>query len=93
MNFFLITLFLILNLIIVLNFKIIEKKLILFDNPDGRLKKHLKPVSLLGGTIILFNFYLSVFFLNLFNFNHLIFNSEFVYIIILLSNNLSSISI
>ena len=73
------------NLIIVFHFETIEKKLIFLDNPDGKLKQHRKPISLLGGTIILFNFYLSFFCLNLFNLNDLIFNTEFIYIIILLS--------
>ena len=68
------------NLIIFLKFEIISKNFI-FDKPDGKLKKHSKPTSLIGGLIILINIYLIVFLklLNLDNF----FDDKFVYFITL----------
>ena len=43
------------NLLIFLNFKDLTNYLSFFDKPDGKLKKHKKPVSLVGGLIILIN--------------------------------------
>ena len=69
------------NLIIFLKFEIISKNFIFFDKPDGKLKKHSKPTSLIGGLIILINIYLIVFFLKLLNLDNF-FDDKFVYFII-----------
>ena len=37
------------NIIFLLFFENISKSLSIIDKPDGKLKKHTKPVSLLGG--------------------------------------------
>ena len=68
-----------------INFKRIEKKIFIFDRPDKKLKKHRRPVSLLGGSIILINLYLIIFSLKLLNLENSIFDENFTYIIILLS--------
>ncbi len=87
MEFFYLTIFFfIFNFLIFLNFDILEKKLVFLDKPDSKLKKHKQPVSLLGGLILLLNFYLIIFIFKFFNLNDLFFNSEFSYIIILLSS-------
>ena len=59
------TFFLIANLFIFFNFDFLKKNIRIFDNPDHILKRHKKKTSLLGGTILLFNFFL-FFFLNFF---------------------------
>ncbi len=53
-----------LNLFIVINIKNISKFINLYDFPDNRLKTHKKKISLIGGTIVMFN----IFFLLLINF-------------------------
>ena len=58
--FYLISFFFLLNFLIFLNFQIIEKKIPVFDKPDKKLKKHKRKISLLGGTILLFNLYFVV---------------------------------
>ena len=63
--FFLISIFFVFNFLIMINFKRIEKKIFIFDRPDKKLKKHRRPVSLLGGSIILINLYLIIFSLKL----------------------------
>ena len=82
---FLIIFFVFFNLLIFLNFEALQKKLVFVDKPDQKLKKHKNPVSLLGGLILLINFYLIIFILKIFNLNDLIFNTQFIYIIIFLS--------
>ena len=85
MSIFLLSFFLFLfNLIIFLKFEIISKNFIFFDKPDGKLKKHSKPTSLIGGLIILINIYLIVFFLKLLNLDNF-FDDKFVYFIITLT--------
>ena len=59
----LITFVLLFNFFIFFNFSKISKSLNFFDKPDGNLKKHKHPVSLLGGSLILVNIYLITFFL------------------------------
>ena len=50
MEILLLSLFIILfNLIIYLKFENISKNFIIFDKPDGKLKKHKEPVSIIGG--------------------------------------------
>ena len=49
----LITFVLLFNFFIFFNFSKISKSLNFFDKPDGNLKKHKHPVSLLGGSLIL----------------------------------------
>ena len=83
-NFFLIIFFFLLNLFIFLNFTKIEKIINISDKPSGELKKHKKPVSLLGGFIILLNFYLIFISFNFLNLENLIFNQKFIYILIIL---------
>ena len=85
MEIFFIFLFIFLvNLIIYLKFEKISENLIFFDQPDGKLKKHSKPVSLIGGLIILINLYLIIFFFKILNLDNLIFQNNFVYAFILL---------
>jgi len=85
MEFFFLTLFIFLfNLVIYLKFEIISKNFIFIDKPDGKLKKHSKPASLIGGLIILINLYLITFFLKLLNLSNSIFDNNFVYMLILL---------
>ena len=59
------TFFLITNLFIFFNFDFLKDKIKIFDKPDNILKKHKKKTSLLGGTILIFNFLL-FFFLSFF---------------------------
>ena len=59
------TFFLITNLLIFFNFDFFKNNIKIFDKPDNILKKHKKKTSLLGGTILIFNFLL-FFFLNFF---------------------------
>lgn len=73
------------NLTIYLKFEKISENLIFFDQPDGKLKKHLKPVSFIGGLIILVNLYLIVFFLKMLDLDNSIFENNFLYAFILLS--------
>ena len=73
------------NLIVFLKFETISQTLTFFDKPDGKLKKHSKPVSLIGGLVILINLYLIIFSLNLFNYKNLFFENNFVFGLILLS--------
>lgn len=80
--FFFITVF---NLIVFFKFEIISQNLTFFDKPDGKLKKHLKPVSLIGGLIILINLYLIIFFLSLLNIKNFAFENNFIFGFILLS--------
>ena len=72
------------NLIIFLKFENISKNFIFFDNPDGKLKKHKKSVSIIGGLIILINLYLIIFFLNIISLDNVIFENNFSYIILTL---------
>ena len=86
MNIFLLFLLLILfNLILYLKIDFISNFFVLFDKPNRKLKRHLKPVSLVGGSIILVNLYLITFFLKLIDINNSIFEDNFVYAFILLS--------
>ena len=72
------------NLLIYIKFDTISENFIFFDKPDGKLKKHSKPVSLIGGLIVLINLYLITFFLNLLNLNESFFKDNFIYGFILL---------
>ena len=60
--FFLILFIFLFNLILYLKFNNISQNFIFFDKPDGKLKRHSKPISLIGGLIILVNLYLITFF-------------------------------
>ena len=73
------------NLIIYVKFETIASNFIFFDKPDGKLKKHRKPTSLVGGLIILINLYLIIFFLKLFNLENSIFTGNYAYAVIILS--------
>lgn len=73
------------NFLILSNFDRISKIPLFLDNPDGKLKQHKHPISLLGGLIILLNLYLIIFLFKLLNLDNLIFSGEFLYVIILLS--------
>ena len=74
MNIFYLTLLIFLfNLIIYLKFNLISKFFSIVDKPDRKLKRHSKPVLLIGGLIILINFYLIIFFLKLMNIDNSIF--------------------
>ncbi len=73
------------NIIVFLKFDQISQNLIFFDKPDGKLKKHLKPISFIGGLIILINLYLIVFFLSFLNSENFAFENNFMFGFILLS--------
>ena len=73
------------NLIVFFKFETISQNLAFFDKPDGKLKKHLKPVSFNGGLIILINLCLIIFFLELLNFKNSVFENNFMFGFILLS--------
>ena len=72
------------NLLIYLKFESLNLRLNFFDNPDGRLKKHSKPVSLVGGLIILINIYLIVFLINLLNLESLLFEKNYLFLFLFL---------
>ena len=73
------------NLIIFFKFETVSKNFIFFDKPDGQLKKHKRPISLIGGLIILINLYLIIFFFKVLNFNDFFFEDKFIYFIVILS--------
>ena len=50
-----------LNLFLVINIKNISKFINLYDFPDKRLKTHKKKISLIGGTIVMFNIFFLLF--------------------------------
>ena len=84
MNIFFLTLFIFLiNLVFYLKFNLISK-LAFFDNPDGKLKRHSKPTSLIGGLVILINLYLIIFLLKIFDIENSIFENHFIYFFITL---------
>ena len=72
------------NLIIFFKFENLKNNFTIFDKPDGKLKKHKKPVSIIGGLIILLNLYLIIFFLKILNLDNIIFENNFSYIILIL---------
>lgn len=74
----------VLNFFIFLYFEKISKFFIFFDKPDGKLKKHKNPVSIIGGLIIILNLYLIIFSLEILDTNNLIFEDNFSYIILIL---------
>ena len=84
--FFIILFITLLNLSIFLNFESISKNLVFFDKPDGKLKNHKDPVSIMGGLIILINLYLISFIIKILNLDDLIFNSNFLNIILILGS-------
>ena len=73
------------NFIIYLKFETIAAKFIFFDKPDGKLKKHKNPISLIGGFIVLINLYLIIFFLKLLHLENSIFTGNYAYAVIILS--------
>ena len=73
------------NLIIFFKFENLINNFTIFDKPDGKLKKHKKPVSIIGGLIILLNLYLIIFFLKILDLDNTIFENNFSYIILILS--------
>ena len=86
MNIFYLILFIILfNFILYIKFDSISSSFALYDKPDGKLKRHSKPASLIGGLLILANFYLIIFSLNLFNIDNSTFDSSFLNVVITLS--------
>ena len=72
------------NLIFFLKFNFISNFLVLFDKPDGKLKRHSKPISLIGGLIIIINLYLIIFLLRFFHIDAL-FEGSFLFSVIILS--------
>ena len=83
---FLLLLIFFLNLIIFFKFQKLSNFFIIFDKPDGKLKKHDRAVSLVGGFIILINLYLIIFFLKIFNVDNVTFENNFLYIVLILSS-------
>ncbi|RPG95895.1 MAG: hypothetical protein CBD25_002660 [Candidatus Pelagibacter sp. TMED165] len=84
-NYFLFFLIFFLNSIIFFKFQKISNFFIFFDKPDGKLKKHDRAISLVGGFVILINLYLIIFFLKILNLDNVIFEDNFVYIVLILS--------
>jgi len=82
--FFLTILIILFNLIFYLKFDVISN-FAFFDKPDGKLKRHSKPTSLIGGLVILINLYLIIFFLTLLDIDNSIFKNNFLSAIIVLS--------
>ena len=82
--FFLTILIILFNLIFYLKFNVISKFTFL-DKPDGKLKRHSNPTSLIGGLVILINLYLIFFFLMLLDIDNSIFKNNFLNAIIILS--------
>ena len=86
MNIFYLTLLIILfNFILYIKFDSISSSFALYDKPDGKLKRHSKPASLIGGLLILVNFYLIIFSLNSINIDNAIFDGKFLSVVITLS--------
>ena len=83
--FYLALLILLFNSIIYFKFNFISKFFIIIDKPDRKLKRHSKPALLIGGLIILINFYLIIFFLKLMNIDNSIFEQNFLYGVVILS--------
>ena len=83
--FFLILFIFLFNLILYLKFNNISQNFIFFDKPDGKLKRHSKPISLIGGLIILVNLFLITFFLKLLQIENSIFEGNYAYAVIILS--------
>tara|TARA_B100001121_G_C18662161_1_gene609436 strand:- start:86 stop:1099 length:1014 start_codon:yes stop_codon:yes gene_type:complete len=87
-DFFIILLFIALNLIFILYFEDIKFFHINIDKPDSKRKLHKKPVPLAGGTIIFINliFYsLSIFFNEKLFLNEILFKNQFNFILFFLS--------
>ena len=85
MEFFFLFLFIFtFNFFLFLKFDIIAKNFEFFDKPDGKLKKHSKPTSLIGGLIILLNLYLIIYFLKIINIDGSIFSENFIYAFLLI---------
>ena len=82
--FFLTILIILFNLIFYFKFNVISN-LAFFDKPDGKLKRHSNPTSLIGGLVILINLYLIIFFLILLDIDNSIFKNNFLSAIIILS--------
>ena len=82
--FFLTILIILFNLIFYLKFNVISN-FTFFDKPDGKLKRHSNPTSLIGGLVILINLYLIIFFLILLDIDNSIFKNNFLNAIIILS--------
>ena len=82
--FFLIFILFIFNFIFYIKFDLISNYLTFFDKPDGKLKRHSKPTSLLGGLLILINLYLIIFSLRLFDIDNSTFDSNFEIVVIIL---------
>lgn len=83
--YFLILFIFLFNFIIFFKFNTISQNFIFFDKPDGRLKRHSKPISLIGGLVILINLYLITFFLKLLKIENSIFEGNYAYAVIFLS--------
>ena len=81
------------NIIFFLKFDDISKIFNIIDKPDGKLKRHKEKVSLLGGFIIISNLYLIIFLCYFLDIQNLIFEENFIYIILILSSVFFSIGI
>ena len=73
------------NLFIYFNFNYISNFFNFFDKPDRKLKKHLKPVSLIGGSIILVNFIIVLIYSRIFNISDLLIEDNYFILLLLLS--------
>jgi len=84
-TYYLLLLIVISNLITYYKFDDISNFFGIFDKPDKNLKKHLKPVSLIGGTIILINFIIILILSKIFNISDLLFEDNYLILLLLLS--------
>ena len=67
---------LVLNLIFLFKFQKLTEIFKIIDKPDGNLKKHKQPVSLLEGLLSL-SIYISFFLIQFFDLEHLLFKENF----------------
>ncbi len=74
-----------LNLFFFYKFDYISKFLNLCDTPDGKLKKHNKPVSLLGGLSILINLYFIILLMKFLGLDNFLFKDNFSFIMLFLA--------
>ena len=83
--FYLALLIFLFNSILYFKFNLISKFFVIIDKPDTKLKRHSKPALLIGGLIILINFYLIIFLFRLMEVDNSIFEQNFLYGVIILS--------
>lgn len=76
---------LLINLIIYLNFNYISNFFNFFDRPDKQLKKHQKPVSLMGGSIVLVNLIIILILSKILDISDILIDENYLVLLLLLS--------